>query len=108
MQGDTWATAIAASQVDSFGKEMINENLRYMYKYLEEVPIPILGMVDDIIGVAEAGFKTQLLNAFSNVKNADRNLHFGVENARLGLCLKEKWSISIKYKYMPGKTSQCL
>ena len=90
MQGDTWATAMASSQVDSFGKEMLNENPSYMYKYLEEVPIPILGMVDDIIGVAEAGFKTQLLNAFINVKTADKDLQFGPEKCKTITVSKRK------------------
>ena len=90
MQGDTWATAMAAAQVDNFGKEMINENPNYMYKYLEEVPIPILGMVDDIIGVAEAGFKTQLLNAFINVKTADKDLQFGADKCKTMTVSKRK------------------
>ena len=61
-----------------------------MYKYLEEVPIPILGMVDDIIGVAEAGFKTQLLNAFINVKTADKDLQFGPEKCKTMTVFKRK------------------
>ena len=77
MQGDTWASAMASAQVDSFGKEMIEEQPSYMYKYMGEVPIPILGMVDDLIGIAEAGYKTHLLNAFINIKTADKDIQFG-------------------------------
>ena len=53
-----------------------------MYKYLKEVHIPILGMVDDIIGVAEAGFKTQLPNAFINVKTAEKTYNLVQTSAR--------------------------
>ena len=67
MQGDTWACAEASAQVDSFGKEMLEENPNYMYKYMGIVPTPLLGQVDDLIGVAEAEFKSKQLNSFVNV-----------------------------------------
>ena len=76
MQGDTWARAMASAQVDRFGKEMIEEEPRYMYRFKEEVPIPLLGQVDDLLGIAEAGFKSEQLNAFVNVKTADKDLQF--------------------------------
>ena len=79
MQGDTWASALASAQVDSFGKEMLLEEPNFMFKFKEEVAIPILGQVDDIIGVAEAGYKTNQLNAYINVKTADKELQFGPE-----------------------------
>ena len=90
MQGDTWASAMASTQVDSFGKEMIKENPSYMYKYLGQVPIPVLGMVDDLIGIAEAGHKTKLLNAFINVKTADKDLQFGAEKCKTMTVSKRK------------------
>ena len=82
MQGDTWACAEASAQVDSFGKEMLEENPNYMYKYMGVVPIPLLGQVDDLIGVAEAGFKSKQLNSFVNVKTADKDLQFGPEKCK--------------------------
>ena len=57
---------------------------------LEEVPIPIFGMTDDIICVAEAGFKTQLLNAFINVKTADKDLQFGADKCKSMTVSKRK------------------
>ena len=90
MQGDTWASAMASAQVDSFGKEMIEEQQSYMYKYMGEVPIPILGMVDDLIGIAEAGYKTHLLNVFINVKTADKDLQFGAEKCKTMTVSKKK------------------
>ena len=38
MQGDTWAPTMASAQVDSFGKEMLEDKPNFMYKYMEEVP----------------------------------------------------------------------
>ena len=34
-------------------------------------------MVDDIVGITEAGFKASQLNTFMNVKTAEKNLQFG-------------------------------
>ena len=55
MQGDTWASVLALAQVDFIGKEMITEETSFLYKFQVEVPLPLLGQVDDQIGVAEAG-----------------------------------------------------
>ena len=74
MQGDTWAPAMASAQVDSFGKQMIEEEPSFMFMFKDVVPIPLLGQVDDLIGVAEAGVKTHQLNAFVNVKTANKDL----------------------------------
>ena len=90
MQGDTWSSAMASSQVDSFGKEMLEEESSFIYKYLGVVPVPILGMVDDIIGVAEAGYKTEQLNAFINVKTADKDLQFGTNKCKAMIVSKRK------------------
>ena len=44
--------------------------------YKGDVPIPLLGRVDYLLGVADVGFKTEQLNAFVNVKTADKDLQF--------------------------------
>ena len=69
MQGDTWAPVMVSAQVDAFRKEMLESNPTYMFKFKGEVPIPLLGQVDDLLGVAEAGFKSEQLNAFVNKKD---------------------------------------
>ena len=79
MQGDTWAGVNASTQVDGFGKQMIAEQPSYMYKFKGKVPVPLLGMVDDTIGVTEAGYKSDQFNAYLNVKSADKNLQFGID-----------------------------
>ena len=90
MQGDTWSSAMASAQVDSFGKEMLVEEPTFMFRFKGEVPIPILGQVDDIIGVAEAGFKTDQLNAYINVKTADKELQFGPSKCKAMIVSKVK------------------
>ena len=82
MQGDTWASSIASAQVDSFGKEMIENKSSFLFKYMGEVPVPLLGMVDDLLGITEVGFKTTQLNEFVNVKTAERDFQFGTEKCK--------------------------
>ena len=36
-----------------------------------------MGLVDDIICITEAGYKAQEMNAFINIKTAEKNLQFG-------------------------------
>ena len=63
MQGDTWTLAIASAQVDGFGTDMVNDMPSFMYKFMGKVPVPLLGQVDDLIGIAEAGYKSDQLNS---------------------------------------------
>ena len=76
MQGNTWAPAMASARVDSFDKEMIDNKPSYMFRFIGEVPFPLLVQVDDLLCVAEAGFKSEQLNDFVNVKTADKDLQF--------------------------------
>ena len=83
MQGDTWAPAqLSSAQVDSFGKQMIKQEPDFIYRFKEEIPIPLLGQDDDLIGVAEAGVKTHQLNAFVNAKTANKDLQFGADKCK--------------------------
>ena len=69
LQGDTWGSILASNQVDSIGKECMEAGHYYLYK--DVLPVGFLGLVDDIIGITEAGFKAQQFNAFLNVKTAE-------------------------------------
>ena len=42
----------------------------------------MLGLVDDTIGVTEAGFMAQQMNAFINVKTAEKSLQFGPKKCK--------------------------
>ena len=45
--------------------------------YKEILPLGFLGLVDDIVGITEAGFKASQLNSVINVKTAEKTLQFG-------------------------------
>ena len=90
MQGDTWASTMASAQVDSFGREMLMEEPSFIFKFMGEVPIPILGQVDDIIGVSEAGYKSNQLNSFINIKTSDKELQFGPSKCKTMVVSKNK------------------
>ena len=47
-----------------------------MYKYKGIVPVGVLGMIDDLAGVSEGNMKAKELNAFINVKSAEKKLQF--------------------------------
>ena len=64
--------------VDSFGKECLKEG-KHLYYYKEEVPVPILTMVDDALAVTECGYKADMMNAFLNTKTNIKKLQYGVK-----------------------------
>ena len=76
LQGDTLSSIIASNQVHTIGKKLLEENPEYLYKYKDEVPIGVMAMVDDTVTVTEAGHKTQQMNAYFNVRTAEKKLKF--------------------------------
>ena len=48
---------MASNQVDTVGKQLLEELPSYIYKYKGYVPVGILGMIDDVAGVSECGTK---------------------------------------------------
>ena len=77
LQGDTWAPIMASNQVDTFGKQLIEEEPSFLYRYKGIVPVGVLGMIDDLAGISEGSMKAKELNAFINVKSAEKKLQFG-------------------------------
>ena len=113
LQGDTWGSMLASVQVDSIGKECMEEGHSYLYK--GRLPVGFLGMVDDIVGITEAGFKAQKMNAFINLKTAEKCLQFGVTKCKsmiVGENVKnvinsdlmvDKWSVEYKDNLKTGE-----
>ena len=64
--------------MDSFGKECLLED-KHLYYYKDEVPVPILTMVDDALAITECGFKASEMNAYLNTKTNIKKLQYGVE-----------------------------
>jgi hypothetical protein len=76
MQGDVLAPLISSLQVDTMGKECMEEG-KHLYHYKDTVPIPPLGMVDDLFTISRCGYETTLMNQFINTKTAMKRLQFG-------------------------------
>ena len=76
MQGDVLAPLISSLQVDTIGKECLEED-KHLYHYKDLVPIPPLGLVDDLFTISICGYKTNLLNKYINTKSATKKLQFG-------------------------------
>ena len=74
LQGDTWGSILASVQVDSIGKDCVEAGYGYLYK--GKLSFSVLGLVDDMIGITEAGYQAQM-NVFLNVKTAEKGLKFG-------------------------------
>ena len=80
LQGDTWGSIMASVQVDSIGKQCLAEGYSYLYK--NKLPVGFLGLVDDVIGITEVGIEAQKLNAFFNIKTAEKALQFGTKKCK--------------------------
>ena len=78
LQGDVFGPIECSVMVDSFGKECLLED-KHLYYYKEEVPIPILTMVDDALAITECGYKSSMMNSYLNTKTNIKKLQYGVE-----------------------------
>ena len=76
MQGDVLAPLISSLQVDTFGKECLEQN-KHLYYFKNKVPIPPLGLVDDLFTISTCGLNTTMMNQFLNTKTALKKLQFG-------------------------------
>ena len=103
LQGDTFGSIMASVQVDSIGKECVTEGYTYLYK--DELPVGFLGLVDDVIGITEAGIEAQKLNAFINIKTAEKALQFGPTKCKSMLVGKNTKNV-INSKLMVDKWTE--
>ena len=93
-QGDVFGPLLCSTQVDSFGKECLDEN-KYTYMYKGEVEIPPLGMVGDLLCISECGYKTAMLNM--KFKTNSQKLKFGVGNLRKSMWANIVNSLNVKH-----------
>ena len=80
-QGDVFGPMLCSKQVDTFGKECLEEK-KYTYKYKGEVDIPPLGMVDDLICVSECGYQTSMMHSYIKFKTDSKKLQFGAKKCK--------------------------
>ena len=77
--------------------------------------VTMLGMVDDIVGVSEVGYKAQQLDTIINTKTAEKGLQFGALKCKMMVIGKsseeihknhlevDKWKIVCKDENKTGK-----
>ena len=80
-QGDVFGPFLCSNQVDTIGKECLQEG-KYSYTYKGEVEIPPLGMVDDLLCISECGHRTAMMNSFICFKTNSKKLQFGAEKCK--------------------------
>ena len=80
LQGDTWSSLLASIQVDNICKDIVSSG--YGYRYKDVLPVSLLALVDDMIGVTYAGHRAQQMNVALNVKTAEKRLQFGVNKCK--------------------------
>ena len=51
----------------------------YLDQYKDEVPVPILTLVDDALSLTECGYKATMMNAYLNTKTNMKKLQYGVQ-----------------------------
>ena len=77
-QGDPWGTIECSLHMDDISKCSLAPELE-PFQYQNEVKIPAITMVDDIITISESGYKSTRMNGFINAKIAGKKLQFGAE-----------------------------
>ena len=75
MQGENFAPLECSVQVDSFGKECLEQD-KYLFRYRNTVPVAPLSMVDDLLCISKCGKDSVLLNGFLNVKTNLKKLQY--------------------------------
>ena len=117
MQGDVLAPLISSLQLDTIGKECMDQG-KHLYYFKDTVPIPPLGMVDDLFTISTCGFKTTMMNQFLNSKTAMKRLQFGTTKCvkmHMGrtcnetLCkdlFVDSWNLKVEIDPVSGKCVQ--
>ena len=87
------------------------ESPGYGYLYKDVLPVSLLILIDDMIGVSNASFKAHQMNTVLNVKTADKRQQFGIKKCKSMLVSKnpenvlksnlmvDKWDV--KHVYNP-------
>ena len=79
-QGDVFSPIFCSKQVDTISKECLLKGYTYLYR--NEVVIPPLTMIDDVLSISECGFKTTMVHAFIKTKTDEKKLQFGANKCK--------------------------
>ena len=93
LQGDVFGPLQCSVQVDTFGKECIEEE-KNLYLYKGMVAIPPLAMIDDLISISHCGIKSVVMNSFLNSKSRVKKLQLGIDKCHKLHIGKEKKNLS--------------
>ena len=64
MQGSVWGSIKCTTTMDKLNKVMLKEDhLKYFYRNDQDIPIGVLGMVDDQLDISECGNQAVQKNA---------------------------------------------
>ena len=78
MQGEVTGSGQCSNMIDTFGKECLNEN-KLLFMYKDDLGVPPLAMVDDVLAVSKCGVESVEMNAYINQKTNIKRLQFGPE-----------------------------
>ena len=82
MQGTVWGSLKCTSSMDTMNKIALSEeDLQYKYKGDPNIPVGILGMVDDTLSISECGNKSIIKNSFVNAYVESRRLTLSEEKS---------------------------
>ena len=76
MQGTVITSIKCSIQIDTLGKECLSTG-EGIYKYKNCLPVPPLGMVDDVLGIAKCGTDSIKFNSIIESKMATKRLEMG-------------------------------
>ena len=76
LQGETLAPLIASVDMDTIAKDWLEKPDNKVYKYRDSVDLGSLGMIDDLMFIAEVGVDTVKANAFINVIGSSKGFQF--------------------------------
>ena len=78
MQGEVTGSGQCSNMIDTFGKECLKED-KLLYKYKDDLGVPPLAMVDDVLAISRCGVESIEMNAYLNQKTNIKRLQFGPE-----------------------------
>ena len=112
MQGSVSSSLKCSTQVDTLGRDCLNDDSLTIYKYKSIVNVPPLSFVDDVLGVSKCGVDAIELNAAINIKMETKNLTLGPDKcAKLHIRKKNDTSncdIKLKVHDEPMKSERRL
>ena len=77
LQGEKLGPIKCSNTIDKIGKQCIDEE-KYLHTYRNEVKIPPLALVDDVLAMAKCGTNSVEITAFLNAQTNLRKLQFGI------------------------------